>query len=101
MWPTPLLETGYLLSQLCDFRVSSKILTEKNYHKMNSGQTNNLRKRKREDIRIIVNKEDSDIYSQVYDGFYLLFLIKNQHDQINIKRILVLEKAQGREGDRK
>lgn len=57
-------------------------------------------RRKREDIRIIVNKEDSDIYSQEYDGL-LSFLIKNQHDQINIKRILVLEKAQGREGDRK
>lgn len=60
----------------------------------------NPRKRKREDIRIIVNKEDSDIYSQEYDGL-LSFLNKNQHDQINIKRMLVLEKAQGREGDRK
>lgn len=60
----------------------------------------NPRKRKREDIRIIVNKEDSDIYSQEYDGL-LSFLIKNQCDQINIKRMLVLEKAQGREGDRK
>lgn len=60
----------------------------------------NPRKRKREDIRIIVNKEDSDIYSQEYDGL-LSFLNKNQRDQINIKRMLVLEKAQGREGDRK
>lgn len=43
----------------------------------------NPRKRKREGIRTVVNKEYSDMYSQVYDRFFSFLKIKNKHDQIN------------------
>ena len=58
----------------------------------------NPRRQKREDIRIIVNKEDSVICCQVYDGFLSFFKIKNQHDQINNKEDFSARKGTQKRG---
>lgn len=41
----PILDASYPHSPVRHFYVSSKILTEKNHHEMNSGQTNNEQKK--------------------------------------------------------
>lgn len=45
----------------------------------------NPRKRKGVGIRTVVNKEYSDMYSQVCDRLFSFLKIKNKHDQINIE----------------